>query len=162
MNEIQLRELIGKVLHKIAAASINSVYPLNFKASEEPASDYSVEAQAVGSQLIYSRNFQVCSFLIIEASQIFILGQRAFPKYGRMDIPKMVVSANGEALNIIMGKLAFLVGKAEGDGEVFTAPPIVLNCAGPNRVAIHGAESLFLRLTAEELSMLIIASVQKV
>lgn len=162
MKENQLRELVAKGLPKIAVGSINAVYPLGFKATEEPGRDYSIEAQVVGSQLIYTRNFQICSFLIMEAGQIFKLGQRVFPKYERMEIPKMVVSANGEALNTIMGKLAYLLGKVDGDAEVVTAPPIVLNCSGPNRVAVRAADSLFLKLDAADLSMLITASIQQV
>jgi hypothetical protein len=162
MNEGQLRELLGKGLPKIATASLNAVYPIGFQAVEEPARDFKVEAQAVGSQLIYTRHFQVCSFLIMEAGQIFALGQRAFPKYSRMECPKMVVSANGEALNTIMGKLAYLVGKVDADAEVVIAPPIVLNCTGPNRVAVSGTDSLFLKLVARDLAMLIVASVQRI
>jgi hypothetical protein len=162
MNESQIRELLGKGLPKIAAASINAVYPVGFKAEEERPRDYVVDAQLVGSQLLYTRNFQVLSFLVMESSQIFKLGQRVFPKYGRTEIPKMVVSANGEALNTIMGKLAYLVGKVDQDAEVTTTPPIMLNCAGPNRVSVYGADTLFLKLSALDLAMLIIASVQKI
>ena len=161
MKESQIRELVGKGLPKFAEGSINAVYPLGFKAVEEPARDFSIEAQAVGSQLLYTRNFQVCSFLIMDPGVIFKLGQKVFPKYERMEIPKMAVSANSEELNTIMGKLGYLIGKVDGDGEVTTAPPIVLNCTGPDRVAVRGGDSLFLRLDAADLSMRIIASVQQ-
>lgn len=162
MKEAQLRELLGKGLPKIAASSINAMYPLGFKAVEEPSRDYAVDAQVVGSQLAYSRNFQVYSFLVMEASHIFKLGLRAFPKHSRLEIPKMVVSANGEALNTIVGKLAYLVGKVDEVDEVNTTPPIVINCTGPNRVEVRGADSLFLKLATADLSMLIIAAVQQV
>jgi hypothetical protein len=162
MKEIQLREVIGKSLPKIAAASINAVYPIRFQALEEPSRDYTVDGQAVGSQLNYSRNFQVCAFLITEASQIFKLGQRAFPKQGHMESLKMVVSANGEALNTIMSKVAYLMGKMDEDTEVATTPPIVLNCSGPNRIPISGPDSLFLKLVSQDISMLMVAMVQRV
>lgn len=162
MKETQLREIIGKSLPKIAAASINAVYPISFQALEEPARDFTVDGQAVGSLLNYSRNFQVCSFLITETSQIFTLGQRAFPKHGRVESLKMVVSANGEALNTIMSKVAYLMAKMDEDSEVATTPPIVLNCSGRNRIPIRGAESLFLKLVAQDLSMLMVAMVQRI
>ncbi len=162
MNETQLRGLIAKSLPKIAAASVNAVYRMDFQPVEGRPCDCTLDAQAVGSQLLYTRNFQICAFLAMEPAHIFSLGQRAFPKSGRMESPRMVVSANGEALNTIMGKLAYLVGKLDEDSEVATTPPLVLNCAGPNGIAVHGAESLFLKLAAQDLSMRIIASVQRV
>jgi hypothetical protein len=157
-----MHELVGKALPKIAASSINSVYPLGFLALEELARDYVVDAQVVISQIIYTRNYQVYAFLIMEASQIFKLGQRAFPKCSRLESPKMVISANSEVLNTVMSKLAFLVGKADEGADAVAAPPIVLNCSGPNGVNVHGAESLFLRLAAGDLSILAIVSVQHV
>src|SRR6185369_10657258 len=162
MEETQLRELLGKGLPKIAVPCINAMYPIGFKAVLEPARDYAVEAQLVGSQLIYTRNFQVYSFLVMDASQIFKLGLRVFPKSSRLEIPKLVVSANGEALNTIVAKLAYLVGKFDEADEVTTTPPIVINCSGPNRVELHGADCLFLTLGTADLSMLVIAAVQKV
>jgi len=162
MKEAQLRELIGKGLPKIAVSSINAVYPMDFLALPETARDCTVDAQVVGSQIAYSRNYQVHSLLIMQAAQIFMLGQLAFPKCGRAESLKMVVSANGEALNTIMGKVAYLVGKVDEDTEVTTAPPIVLNCSGPNQIAVRGAESFFLKLAARDLSMLMVASVQRV
>src|SRR3954471_20903162 len=129
MNEIKLRELIAKGLAQVAAASVNAVYRMGFQAMEERPADCKLDAQAVGSQLLYTRNFQVCAFLAMEPAHIFALGQRAFPKSGRMESPRLFISANGEALNTIMGKLAYLVGKAD-DSEAITAPPLVLNCAG--------------------------------
>jgi hypothetical protein len=162
MNEEQLRELLGKGLPKIAAASINAVFPLGFQVSQEPARDYAVEAQVVGSQLIYTRNFQICAFLIMEASHILKLGQGVFPRHGRAESVKMVVSANGEALNTVMGKLAYLVGKVDAGAEVVTSPPIVLNCSGPNRISVRGDESLFLKLAAADLSALMISVVQRI
>jgi hypothetical protein len=161
MNENQLRELLAKGLPKLAAASVNAVYPIGFQPVEERPCDCALDMQAVGSQLLYTRNTQICAFLAMEPGHIIALGQRAFPKAGRMESPRMVVSANGEALNTIMGKLAYVVGKVDEDSEVITAPPIVLNCAGPNRVDVSGADSLFLRLGAQGLSMRIIASVQR-
>jgi hypothetical protein len=162
MHEHQLRELLGKALPKLAVSSINSVYPLGFQTVEEPARDCVVDAQVVISQIIYTRNFQVYAFLIMEAAQIFKLGQRAFPKCSRMESPKMVVSANGEALNMVMSKLASVVGKADEGADAVTAPPIILNCSGTNSVNVHGAESLFLSLVAGELSIHMIVSVQSV
>lgn len=162
MKEAQLRELLGKGLPKIASSSINAMYPLGFKAVEVPARDYAVDAQVVESQLVYTRNFQVSSFLIMEANNLFRLGLRAFPKYSRLEIPKMVVSANGEALNTMVGKLAYLVGKIDEGAEVATTPPIVINCAGPNRVELCGADCVFLKLAAGDLSMLVISAVQQV
>lgn len=162
VNETQLRELLGKGLPKVAAASVNAVYPLSFQAMEERPRDFAVDTQVVVSQLIYSRDYQIYAFLIMEGSQIYQLGQRAFPKHGRAESPKMVLSANGEVLNTIMGKLAYLIGKVDEGAEIVSAPPIVLNCAGPNQVAVRGAECLFLKLSALDLSMLLIASVQRV
>lgn len=162
MNESQLRDLLGKGLPKIASASVNAMYPVGFKAEEERPRDYTVDAQVVSSQLLYTRNLQILSFLIMDASQIFKLGHRVFPKYSRAEIPKMVVSANGEALNTIMGKVAYLVSKVEQDAEVTTAPPILLNCTGPNRVVVHGADGLFLKLASLDLTILVIASIQHV
>jgi hypothetical protein len=162
MNENQLRELLAKGLPKIAAASVNAVYRIDFQPVEERPCDCILEGQAVGSQLLYTRNFQVCAYLAMDSGQIFTLGQRAFPKYGHLESPRMVISANAEALNTIMGKLAYLVGKVDQDTEAITAPPIVLNCARPNGIAVLGAESLFLKLSAQELSIRIIASVQRI
>lgn len=162
MNAGLLRELLGKGLPKIAASSINAIYPMDFQAVQETARDYTVDAQVVGSQLVYSRNYQVHSFLIMQAAQIFMLGQLAFPKYGRAESPKRVVAANGEVLSTIMGKVAYVVGKVDEDAEVTTAPPIVLNCSGANQVSVRGAESFFLKLVARDLSMLMVASVQQV
>jgi hypothetical protein len=162
MNEIQLRGLLTKGLSQIASASVNAVFRIVFQPMEERPCDFSLEAQAVGSQLFYTRNFQVCAYLVMEPGHIISLGQRAFPKSDRMESPKMVVSANGEALNTIMSKLAYLVGKVDEDSEVVIAPPIVLNCTGPNRIAVLGSESIFLKLAALELSIRIIASVQRV
>jgi hypothetical protein len=161
MNENQLHGLLAKGLPTIAAASVNAVYPIGFQPVEERSCDCRLGLQAVGSQLLYTRNFQICAFLAMEPGHIISLGQRAFPKSGRMDSPRMVVSANGEALNTIMSKLAYLVGKVDEDSEAVIAPPIVLNCAGPNEIAVLGSESVFLKLTAQELSMRIIVSVQR-
>lgn len=162
MNESQLRDLLGKGLAKVAAASINAVYPIPFQAVMEPERDEAVEAQAVASQLLYTRHFQVCSFLIMEAGQIFKLGQKAFPKCDRLEVPKIVISANSEMLNTLMGKLANLLGKVDEGAEVIMAPPLVLNCTGPDRLAVRGADSLFLKLTSADLSMLVIVTIQEV
>jgi hypothetical protein len=162
VNENQLCDSLGKALQKIAVPSISSVYPLSFQPVEEPARDYVVDGQVVVSQIVYTRNFQVYAFLIMEASQIFKLGQRAFPTCSRMESPKMVVSANGEVLNTVMSKLASLVGKADEGADAIAAPPIVLNCSGKDSINVHGAESIFLRFAAGELSILIIVSVQRV
>ncbi len=162
MKETQLRELLGKGLPKIAAASINAMYPLGFQAVSEPARDFAVDAQVVGTQLVYTRNFQVYSFLVMDLNHIFNLGLRSFPKYSRQEIPKMVVSANGEALNTIVGKLAYLVGKVDEVDDVTTTPPMVINCTGPNRVMVRKADCVFLKLATDDLSMLVIAVVQQV
>lgn len=161
MLESQVHDLLGKGLPKIASASFNALYPVGFQAALEPAHDYEVEGQVVASQLIYSRNYQVYSFVVMDVSLILKLGLRAFPKYGRSEIPKLVISANGEALNTITSKLAFLVGKVDEDATVATTPPIVLNCSGPNRISLRGSECHFLKLTATDLSMLVIAVVQQ-
>jgi hypothetical protein len=162
MNENQLRGLLAKGLPKIAAASVNAVYRIGFQPVEERPCDCTLDAPAMGSQLLYTRHFQVCAFITMAPSHIFSLGQRAFPKSGRMESPRMVILANGEALNTIMGKLAYLVGKVDEDSEVATTPPLVLNCTSPNGIAVLGAESLFLKLATQDLSMRIIASVQRV
>lgn len=162
MNEAQVRELLSKGLLKVAAASVNAVYPLGFKVDVEPSRDYTVDAQVVVSQLVYSRNFQIHAFLAMDGSQLYRLGQRAFPKKERAECPRMVLSANGEALNTIMGKLGYLLGKVEAGSEMIVAPPAVLNCANPNQVALRGAECLFLKLSVSEASMHLIVSVQQV
>ncbi|HLP43381.1 MAG TPA: hypothetical protein VK465_17900 [Fibrobacteria bacterium] len=162
MYENQLRDMLGKGLPQIAATCFKAVYGIGFQAVEEAARDFFVETQAVGSQLVYSRSYQVYSFLIIEASHIFKLGLRAFPKYERLEIPKIVVGANGEALNTIMGKVSYLMGKVDEDAEVITTPPIVLNCSGPNRIPVRGAESIYLRLGSGEVSMVIVACVHRI
>jgi hypothetical protein len=162
MSEKQVREILGKGLPKIADASFNSVFAVGFQAVPEVARDCSVESPVVASQLLYSRNYQVHSLLVMDLGQILKLGQRAFPKYGRLEGPRMVISANSEALNTVMAKAAFLVGKADEDEGTATTPPLVLNCTGPNRLAVVGQECIFLKLAAMDLSMLLIAAVQKI
>jgi hypothetical protein len=162
MNEQQLRGLLAKGLPRIASESVNAVYRFGFEPTEEPPCDCTLEAQAVGSQLLYTRNFQVCAFVAMDPGHLIRLGLLAFPKYGRMESLRMVVSANGEALNTIMGKLAYVVAKVDEDSEVVTAPPIVLNCAGAGGVPVAGPESLFLRLSAQDVCLRIIASVQRI
>jgi hypothetical protein len=162
MSEKQVREILGKGLAKIAAASFNSVFPVGFQAVPEASRDCPVEGPVVASQLLYSRNYQVHSFLVMEVGQILKLGLKAFPKYGRLEGPRMVISANSEALNMIMAKIAFLVGKADDDDATSTTPPLVLNCTGPNRLAVLGQECIFLKLAALDISMLLIAAVQKI
>jgi hypothetical protein len=162
MNGSLLLDLLGKGLPNIAVSCIKGVYGIGFQAVEETAGDFFIESQAVCTQLVYSRNYQVCSFLIVEANQIFKLGQRAFPNYDRLEIPKIVVGANGEALNTIMGKVAFMVGKVDEGAEVTTTPPIVLNCSGPNRIPVLGSESYLLRLGIGDVSMLMVACVHRV
>jgi hypothetical protein len=162
MTEAQLRDLLGAGMPKIATASVNAVYPLGFQAMMEPPRDYAVESQVVGSQLLYTRNFQVCSFLIMEAGHIFKLGLRVFPKFGRMDATKRVVSTNSEVLNTVISKLGHLLRTSAGEEDVVTAPPIVLNCSGASRILVQGSESRFLKLANADLSFLIIASIQQV
>jgi hypothetical protein len=162
MNDSQLRGLLAKGLPRIASESVNAVYRFGFEPTEEPPRDCALDAQAVGSQLLYTRNFQVCAFVAMDPGHIIRLGLLAFPGYGRMESLRMVVSANGEALNTIMGKLAYVVAKVDEDSEVVTAPPMVLNCAGEGRVRVAGPESLFLRLAAQDVCIRIIASVQRI
>lgn len=162
MQESQLRELIGKGLPKILTAAITGVYPIGFVPQGVPSRDYLLDSQVVGNQLFYSKSIQVCSYITMDPGQILRLGHRAFPKYSRLDIPKMVISANGEALNTIMAKIGYLIGKLDGDGVVSTTPPMVINCSGRDSLVIPGGDSIFVNLVNIDISILFIASIQMV
>lgn len=162
MQEVQLREIICKGLPKIASAAATGVYPMGFLSQVMPGRDCMLNAQVVGSQLIYTKNIHVLSFLSMDSEQIIKLGQRAFPKYGRIDSPKMVISANGETLNTIMAKLGYLIGKLDQNTDVTITPPIVINCSGSNRIPINASDSIFLKLASIDISMQFITSVHMV
>lgn len=160
MNETQVRGFLEKGLPKLATSAINALFPLAFEASGRPSTDLTIDAQVTLSQLVYTRNLQVHAYLIMEGAHIFRLGQRVFPTHDRMESPKLIISANGELLNTLMGKTANFIGKAEDTAEVIATPPLVLNCSGENRIKIIGSDSLFLELVSADASILIIVSVQ--
>lgn len=161
MRENQLKDIIGKGLPKIAATAI-AIYPVGFLTQLEASRDHLLDVQIACSQLVYTRKTQILSFLILEPSQIGKLGQRAFPKYGRSDAPKMVLSANCEVLNSIMSKIGYLVGKVDEEADPNVTPPKIINCAGSDSLPIRGEESLFLRFAAADVSMLLILSIQAI
>lgn len=162
MQESQLRDLVANGLPKLATSALTGTYPMGFTAKVMPSRDHLLDSQVVGNQLIYTKNIQICAFLTMDSGLIVRLGQLAFPKHSRLEIPKMVIAANGEALNVVMSKLAYLIGKVDGDEDATIAPPIMINCSGIDRRVIMGGDSIFLSLSYMEISMLLIASIQMV
>lgn len=162
VQEEKFRDLLARGLPKIASAAVAGIYPDGFSAQMEASRDYLVDSQVVESQLVYTKNLQILSLLIMEPGQIMKLGQRVFPKLGRIEAPKMVVSANEEVLNAVTAKLGYLIGKVEGDKELAISPPVVLNCSGENGIPILGAESFFLSLVGMDVTMRLITSMQTV
>jgi hypothetical protein len=162
MQESQLRDLLGKGLPKIAVAALAGVYPMGFVAQPAPSRDYLLTDLVVGSQLLYTSNIQVTSFLTMDPSQLIRLGTRAFPKKSRGELPKVVIAANNEAHNTIMAKLAYLIGRIDGDREVVITPPLIVNCSGEGGLRIQGADALFLNLVCLDISLYLMMSIQMV
>lgn len=162
MQETQLRDIMAKGLPKIAESAIAGIYPLKFAIQIEPSRDILIQDPFVGHQLIYTQNIQILSFLTMDSGQIITLGQKAFVKSTRAEIPKLVISANSEAQNTIMAKLGFLIGRLDGDGNVSVTPPIVINCSGTDAKVIPGGDSVILSLVCNEISIRFALVVQMV
>lgn len=162
MQESQLRDIIAKGLPKIAVAAIAGIYPLEFLVQPQPNRDILLQEQFVGHQLIYTHNIQILSYLTMDPEQIITLGQRAFVKSTRAELPRLVISANGEAQNTIMAKLGFLIGRIDGDGKVTVTPPIVLNCSGDDARMIPGGDSVFINLLCNQIAIRFAVVVQMV
>lgn len=162
IQEVKFRDLLTKGLPKLAQAALAGVYPMAFNPVIEPAREFRVDSQIVCSQLAYTKNLQVLTFLIIEPGQIMKLGKRAFPKCNRAEASKMVISANGEALNTVMAKLGYLLGKLDEDAPVTIAPPMVINCSSENGIRIQESAAFILGLSGHDSSMVLVASIQQV
>lgn len=162
MQESQLRDLIAKGLPKIAVAAIAGIYPLEFEVQPQPSRDILLQEQLVGHQLIYTQNIQILSFLSMDPGQIITLGHRAFVKSTRAEIPRLVISANGEAQNTIMAKLGFLIGRIDGDVNVIVTPPIVINCSGDDARVIPGGDSVIVNLLCKDIAIRFAVVVQMV
>lgn len=160
--EAKVREAVAKGLPRLAASALAGAYPMGFVPRFEPCRDFRVSSQVVASQLLYSRNLQLLSLLILEPAAIMKLGQRAFSGLGRVEAPRMVVSANAEALNTVVSKLGCLVARMDDESEISIAPPLVLNCSGGNSFQLRGSETLVLSLASLDISMVLAVSLQAV
>jgi hypothetical protein len=162
MQESQLREAISKNLPNILFTGLKGIYPLNFRCETFAAKDFRLETPIASSQLAYTENWQILSFILIDPAQMLKLGVRAFPKLSRSDAPKMVVSANGEVLNSASSKLGFILGKMDSARKVSLTPPAAMNFSGENALDIACSDSVFLKLVCEEIDILFISSIQKI
>src|SRR5688572_30058565 len=113
--EARVREMVAMGLPKLAVTSLAGSFPMGFAAQWEQSRDYRVASQVVCSQLLYTRNLQLLTLLVMDPALVMKLGLRAFPKLGRAEAPKMAISACGEALNAMVSKLGCLAGKLDDD-----------------------------------------------
>lgn len=162
MQEIQIRDILEKGLPKISIGVLSCIYPMKFLCHPIPSHDKVLNTQVVATQLVYTKSIQVLAYLDMATAQIMSLGQTAFPKYSRLESPKKVISANSEALNSIMAKVSYLISKLDIDTGPVLTPPFVINCSGKNIRSVEGKDSLFFNLSSEDITMLLIVSVQMV
>jgi hypothetical protein len=160
--EANVRETIAKGLPRLATTALAAAYPMGFVPRFEPSRNRRVASQVVASQLLYTRNLQLLALLELEPNAILKLAQRAFSGLGRVEAPRMVVSANAEALNTMVSKLGCLLGRMDDESEVAITPPVVLNCSGANSIPLLGSESLFLSLGSVDVSMTLAVSLQAI
>jgi hypothetical protein len=160
MADPNLRELAGTSLPGILSGAAKGVFPLSCKADGFAPEEYRLDAPIASSQLAYTANSQVLSFIIMDPAQIVKLGARAFPSISRSEAPKMVISAAGEILNSATAKLAALIGKLENTIHVFITPPLTMKFAGENALDIECKDAVFLKLEFEESFLTFISSIQ--
>lgn len=160
MIETKLRESIGASLPKILIAAAKGVYPLAFRTETFSPNQFRVELPIVSSQLAYTGNWQILSFVLMDPGHIVKLGAMAFPKVPRSDSPKKIISANGEILNTAVAKLGYLLGKLENTPDVAITPPLAMNFSGEGSVDIACRDSLFFKLAFEDVFMTFTATIQ--
>lgn len=162
MREDQVRTYIQANLSKIVESCAGSVYPSPLKSEGIACKEYSLELPIIGHQLVCTEGAQILSFMVMELNSFLALSAKMFPKLPRNDGVKMLVSANNEILNTISSKLAVILSKSEGKGTATITPPVVMNYAGANRIAINCADSHILQCQAPGFSFRFIATFQMI
>jgi hypothetical protein len=162
MQEAKVREVIGQSLPKILSMAAKGLYPMTFQAQAFTPKESRVNAPIASSQLAYTGNWQILSFLHMDPGHIVKLGTMAFPKKSRSDIPKLVLSANGELLNAASARLGLLLGKLDQGAEVAMTPPLAANFTGANSVDVSPREAFFFRLSHGDIALTFVSSIQMV
>ena len=162
MREDQVRTYIQANLSKLVEGCAGAVYPLPFKTEVSVCKEYCLDLPIVGHQLVCTENAQILSYMVMELNSFLFLSGRMFPKMPRNEGVKMLVSANNEILNTIASKLAGILSKTEGKGNATITPPVVMSYAGENKMALNGADSIFLHCQSSDFSFRFIATFQMV
>ena len=162
MREDQVRTYIQANLAKLVESCAGAVYPNTFKSEVLAFKEYSLDLPIIGHQLVCTEGAQILSFMVMELNSFVALSGKMFPKMPRNEGVKMLVSANNEILNTISSKLAVILSKAEGKGSAIITPPVVMNYAGVNKIAINCADSHLLHCQASDFFFRFFATFQMV
>jgi CheY-specific phosphatase CheX len=162
MREDQVRTFIQSNLSKIVESCVGASYPFPFKSESTPHKEFSLDLPIIGHQLACTEGAQILSYMVMELNSFLALSAKMFPKMPRNEGVKLLVSANNEILNTITSKLAAILSKSEGKGNAVITPPVVMNYAGTNKMALNCADSLFLRCQSSDFSFRFVTTFQMV
>lgn len=162
MHEPQIRELLKMSLAKIVTSGAAGLFPFVFKTNLYACPELWISSPIVASQLVYSEHLQILSFLIMEPLSLLNAGKRIFPKMQRKESLEMVASSIEEVINSASAKFSFLLGKLDPKHPAAMTPPYVNNFSGENRLPVAVQDSLFLKLSYEDVSMDFVTTLQMV
>lgn len=162
MREDQVRNFIQTNLCKIVENCASASYPFPIKGETIVHKDFSLDLPIIGHQLACTDGAQILSFIIMDLNSFLALSAKMFPKMPRNEGVKLLVSANNEILNTITSKLASILSKSEGKGSAVITPPVVMNYAGANKLALDCADSLFLNCRSSDFSFRFVATFQMI
>jgi CheY-specific phosphatase CheX len=162
MREDQVRTFIQANLSKIVESCAGASYPFPFKSESSAPKEFSLDLPIIGHQLACTEGAQILSFMVMELNSFLALSAKMFPKMPRNEGVKLLVSANNEILNTITSKLASILSKSEGKGSAVITPPVVMNYAGANKMALNCADSLFLNCRSSDFSFQYVATFQMI
>ena len=162
MREDQVRTFIQSNLSKIVESCAAASYPFHFKTESTAPKEFSLDLPIIGHQLACTDGAQIMSYMVMELNSFVALSAKMFPKMPRNEGVKLLVSANNEILNTITSKLASILSKSEGKGGAVITPPVVMNYAGANKMALNCADSLFLNCQSSDFSFRFVATFQMI
>ena len=160
MDEAQIREMLRNNLAKIVTAGTKGLLPFSLCIEPYHLQEYHVSAPFVASQLIYTETVQILSFLIMDSGALVKMGKLLFPAMDRKKSLTMAISANEEVLNSASAKIGFLLGKIAANQKAVITPPMILNHSGENQTFIPCEDSLFLKMSYEDLTLNFVQIIQ--